>query len=74
VSKFDSGFTLLDPTALAITGIDPKLALVLQLAPGQTDDSGALGDYFLLIRGADTLALLCPYFDRASEATPRACK
>ena len=74
VSQIEIGYAFRDRTAFSIAGVDPKLALVLKLEPGQKDDWGPLGDYFLLIRGPDTFAQLCPYFDRSSEATPRVCK
>jgi len=61
-------------TVYSLLGIDPKHALVIKLKPGQNDDAGPLGDFFLLVRGPDTFAELCPYFDKSSEATPSICQ
>ena len=67
-AKPDEGMTY------AIDGIDPDLALVVKLKPGQADDAGPIGDYLLLVRGENTFSLLCPYFDVTAAATPAVCR
>lgn len=61
-------------TVYAIEGVSPERALVVKLKPGQADDAGPIGNYLLLVRGADTFSLLCRYFDTTQPATPSACR
>lgn len=63
-----------DLTAYAVRGVDPATLLVMKLKPDARDDSGTLGEVFLLVRGPDAFRDLCPYFDPASDATPRDCR
>ncbi len=70
----DQGFAFAGLAAYSIRGVDPSQILVMKLAPDQRDDAGPLGSYILLVRGPDGFALICAYFDPASEATPRVCR
>lgn len=74
VTRIDPSVIYEGLTVYSIRGVDPEHALLIRLAPGQRDDAGPLGEYFLLVRGPDAFADLCPFFEKTSEATPRECR
>ncbi|MGH2454989.1 MAG: hypothetical protein ACRDHD_01835 [Candidatus Limnocylindria bacterium] len=71
LSSGEEGF-FLEPTAYAIRGVDPQVALAVPLLPGLRDGNAPPGDWALLVRGSAGRAL-CPYHDPEAGAVPAAC-
>ncbi|HYO43040.1 MAG TPA: hypothetical protein VES19_07540 [Candidatus Limnocylindrales bacterium] len=69
----NGGFATIGSGAYQVDDVDPTKVLLMRLVPGQTDGSGPVGDFLLLVRGEDGFRLTCPYFATGDPIAPTVC-